>query len=167
MAVLSFCVVQNYFREYRFRLSRRILLIPQSVYTIFKTAKLDKIEGKVYFEHVKFGYDEDTMIIHDFSEHVKPGQKIAIVGPTGAGKTTLVNLLMRFYEIHSGTIQIDGTNTKDLKRENVHDLFGMVLQDTWMFEGTLRENLVYNKTNITQEMLDECCEICGLTDFVK
>lgn len=133
----------------------------------FKTAKLDKIEGKVDFEHVKFGYDEDTMIIHDFSEHVKPGQKIAIVGPTGAGKTTLVNLLMRFYEIHSGTIQIDGTNTKDLKRENVHDLFGMVLQDTWMFEGTLRENLVYNKTNITQEMLDECCEICGLTDFVK
>ena len=133
----------------------------------FKTAKLDKIEGKVDFEHVKFGYDEDTMIIHDFSEHVKPGQKIAIVEPTGAGKTTLVNLLMRFYEIHSGTIQIDGTNTKDLKRENVHDLFGMVLQDTWMFEGTFRENLVYNKTNITQEMLDECCEICGLTDFVK
>lgn len=132
-----------------------------------KTEHLDKIEGQVDFEHVKFGYDADRAIIHDFSEHVKPGQKIAIVGPTGAGKTTLVNLLMRFYEINAGSIKIDGISTKDLKRENVHALFGMVLQDTWMFEGTLRENLVYNNTDITQEMLDECCEICGLTDFVK
>ena len=125
------------------------------------------IKGDVEFDHVKFGYTKDKVIIHDFNEHVKPGQKVAIVGPTGAGKSTLVNLLMRFYEVDSGNIKIDGISTKDLTRENIHDLFGMVLQDTWTFEGTIRENLAYGKENVTDEQLDKVCKAAGLSHFIK
>lgn len=125
------------------------------------------IKGDVKFDHVKFGYTKDKVIIHDFNEHVKPGQKVAIVGPTGAGKSTLVNLLMRFYEVDSGDIKIDGISTKDLTRENIHDLFGMVLQDTWTFEGTIRENLAYGKENVTDEQLDKVCKAAGLSHFIK
>lgn len=132
-----------------------------------KTKRLLGIQGDIAFEHVKFGYLDDKVIIHDFSCEVKAGQKIAIVGPTGAGKTTLVNLLMRFYELNGGSIHIDEIPISDLTRENIHDLFGMVLQDTWLFEGTLRENLVYNKTNVTDEQLDEICETCGLSGLVR
>ena len=132
-----------------------------------KTEMLTSINGDVTFEQVKFGYREDKIIIHDFSDEVKAGQKIAIVGPTGAGKTMLVNLLMRFYELNGGSIRIDGKSISDLTRENIHDLFGMVLQDTWLFEGTLRENLVYNKTSVTNERLDEICEVCGLSGLVR
>lgn len=125
------------------------------------------IKGDVKFDHVKFGYTKDKVIIHDFNEHVKPGQKVAIVGPTGAGKSTLVNLLMRFYEVDSGDIKIDGISTKDLTRENIHDLFGMVLQDTWTFEGSIRENLAYGKENVTDEQLDKVCKAAGLSHFIK
>ena len=124
-------------------------------------------KGDVEFDHVKFGYTKDKVIIHDFNEHVKPGQKVAIVGPTGAGKSTLVNLLMRFYEVDSGDIKIDGISTKDLTRENIHDLFGMVLQDTWTFEGTIRENLAYVKENVTDEQLDNVCKAAVLSHFIK
>ena len=123
--------------------------------------------GDVDFDHLRFGYHRDKVIIHDFNEHAAAGSKIAIVGPTGAGKTTIVNLLMRFYEPDSGRILIDGTDIQDVKRENVRDQFSMVLQDTWLFEGTFRENLVYNQEGITDEKLDEVCEACGLTDLVK
>ena len=125
------------------------------------------IKGDVEFDHVKFGCTKDKVIIHDFNEHVKPGQKVAIVGPTGAGKSTLVNLLMRFYEVDSGDIKIDGISTKDLTRENIHDLFGMVLQDTWTFEGSIRENLAYGKENVTDEQLDKVCKAAGLSHFIK
>lgn len=133
----------------------------------YKTTKLSRVRGDVDFDHVKFGYTPEKMIIHDFSGHIKAGQKIAIVGPTGAGKTTMVNLLMRFYELNGGNIEIDGVPISRLTRENIHALFGMVLQDTWMFEGTLRENLVYNKDNVSDEKLDEVCEAAGLTSLVK
>ncbi len=134
-----------------------------------KTAFLNPqtLNGDVVFENVSFGYDENKTIIHDFSLYANHGQKVAIVGSTGAGKTTIVNLLMRFYEINSGKITIDGIDTKDLTRENVHDLFGMVLQDTWLFDGTIKENLVFNKSVATQEMLDEVCKECGLEHFIK
>ena len=131
-----------------------------------KTAQLTDVQGNVTFDHVRFGYTPDKVIIHDFSSQVKAGQKIAIVGPTGAGKTTIVNLLMRFYEVNSGKIVIDGVPVDDLKRENIHDLFGMVLQDTWLFEGTVRENLVYNKTEVSDEKLDEVCRAVGLSDLI-
>ena len=129
--------------------------------------KLDHAEGNIDFEHVEFGYDKNRTIIHDFNEHVKAGQKVAIVGPTGAGKTTMVNLLMRFYEVNSGDIKIDGVETKNMSRENIHDLFAMVLQDTWLFEGTLRENLVYNHEEVSDDILDRVCEDTGLTSFVE
>jgi ATP-binding cassette subfamily B protein len=132
-----------------------------------KVKQLTTVEGNVDFEHVKFGYDASRVIIHDFSEKVHAGQKIAIVGPTGAGKTTLVNLLMRFYEVNAGSISIDGISTQDITRENVHDLFGMVLQDTWLFEGTLRENLVYNQIGVSDKTLNEVCDATGLTDLVN
>ncbi|MDO5424642.1 MAG: ABC transporter ATP-binding protein [Eubacteriales bacterium] len=131
-----------------------------------KTAELREIKGDVTFDHVRFGYNPDKIIIKDFSNQIKSGQKIAIVGPTGAGKTTIVNLLMRFYEVNSGSIAIDGVPIASLKRENLHDLFGMVLQDTWMFEGTVRENLVYNKQNVSDEKLDEVCRAVGLIDLI-
>lgn len=133
-----------------------------------KTAELPEIRGKVSFEHVRFSYPDtpDKVIIKDFSAEVHPGQKVAIVGPTGAGKTTMVNLLMRFYEIGSGEIKIDGVPISELMREKVHELFSMVLQDTWLFEGTVRENLVYNMQGITDEQLEQVCRACGLDKFV-
>lgn len=133
-----------------------------------KTKRLENVKGSVEFDHVKFGYeDSDKTIIHDFSAVAKPGQKIAIVGPTGAGKTTMVNLLMRFHEIQSGEIRIDGVSTKDVKREDVHDQFCMVLQDTWLFEGTVRENLVYSTPDVTDEKIEEACKAVGLHHFIK
>ena len=120
------------------------------------------------FKHVKFGYeDSDKTIIHDFTASAKPGQKIAIVGPTGAGKTTLVNLLMRFHEIQEGEICIDGISTKELTRENVHSQFCMVLQDTWLFEGTVRENLIYCTEGVTDEKMREACKAVGLDHFIR
>lgn len=134
-----------------------------------KTVVLDKekVKGDIKFEHVKFGYDENRLIIKDFSCDAKAGEKIAIVGPTGAGKTTLVNLLMRFYEINSGKITIDGVSIQDLTRENVHELFVMVLQDTWLFNGTIRDNIIYNKENVTDEQIMEACKTVGLEHFIK
>ena len=132
-----------------------------------KTAVLNKVEGNVEFRNVRFGYDKNKTIIKNFSVKVKSGQKVAIVGPTGAGKTTIVNLLMRFYETDGGDILIDGVSVKDMKRESVHDLFDMILQDTWLFNGTVRENLVYNKTGVTDEELDKVCSAVGLSHFIK
>lgn len=126
-----------------------------------------KIKGKIEFKNVKFGYDENKTIIKDFSINVKPGQKIAIVGPTGAGKTTIVNLLMKFYEINSGNILIDGVSINELSRENIHDLFCMVLQDTWLFEGTVGENIRFNKEDITNEEIWEVCKVVGVDHFIK
>lgn len=127
----------------------------------------DKVKGNITFEHVKFGYDNNRLIIKDFSAKIKPSQKIAIVGPTGAGKTTLVNLLMKFYEINSGDIKIDNISINDLKRENIHELFTMVLQDTWLFAGTIKENIVYNQKNITDEDVKKVCEVVGVDHFIK
>lgn len=131
-----------------------------------KTTQISNIKGDVEFKNVKFGYSPEKTIIHDFSASLKAGQKVAIVGPTGAGKTTMVNLLMRFYEIDGGDIFIDGVSTKSLKREYVHDMFDMILQDTWLFDGTIRENLVYNKEGVTDSQLDEACEAVGLKHFI-
>lgn len=133
-----------------------------------KTKKLDTAKGEVEFKHVHFAYPDtpDKIIIKDFSASVTPGQKVAIVGPTGAGKTTMVNLLMRFFEINSGEILIDGVPTNQLKRENIHNLFSMVLQDTWLFDGTVRENLVYNMDGISDNDLERVCKACGLSHFV-
>ena len=127
----------------------------------------NKVKGKIEFQNVKFGYDDDKIIIKDFTATAKPGQKIAIVGPTGAGKTTMVNLLMKFYEINDGDIKIDGISTKDLTRENIHDLFTMVLQDTWIFNGTVKENIVYNRKNVTDKKIKEVCETVGVDHFIK
>ena len=134
-----------------------------------KTKQLTEVKGSVTFDHVRFSYPDnpDRIIISDFSAQVKPGQKVAIVGPTGAGKTTMVNLLMRFFDTDSGKITIDGIPISDLRRENVHSLFGMVLQDTWLFEGTVRENLVYNMEGITDERLNTVLAACGLDRFVR
>ena len=134
-----------------------------------KTKQLTEVKGSVTFDHVRFSYPDnpDRVIISDFSAQVKPGQKVAIVGPTGAGKTTMVNLLMRFFDTGSGKISIDGIPISDLRRENVHSLFGMVLQDTWLFEGTVRENLVYNMEGITDERLNTVLAACGLDRFVR
>ena len=134
-----------------------------------KTKRLDKskVKGNITFDHVSFGYDKDRTIIKDFTASVKDGQKIAIVGPTGAGKTTMVNLLMKFYEINKGDILIDNVSINDITRENVHSLFTMVLQDTWLFNGTVKENIVYNRENISDEMVKEVCDTVGLTHFIK
>lgn len=131
--------------------------------------KLDResVKGEIVFKGVKFGYDKNRTIIKNFNAMVKPGQKIAIVGPTGAGKTTLVNLLMKFYDINDGDIIIDGVSTKSLTRENVHDLFIMVLQDTWLFEGTIRDNLKFNKKNVTDEEIMKVCKTVGVDHFIK
>lgn len=126
-----------------------------------------QIYGNVSFDHISFGYSSEKEIIHDFTAMAKAGQKVAIVGPTGAGKTTLVNLLMRFYEVSGGKIMVDGTDIKTVTRESVHEQFSMVLQDTWLFEGTIRENLVYNKQGITDKQLDEVCGAVGLSDFIR
>ena len=134
------------------------------------TKKLERkaVKGKIEFENVEFYYDgNDRPTINNFSAIAKPGQKIAIVGPTGAGKTTMVNLLMKFYEINSGDIKIDGVSTKELTRENIHDLFTMVLQDTWLCSGSIKENIIFNKENVTQEQIDKVCETVGLSHFIK
>lgn len=134
-----------------------------------KTAELTCVMGNVEFKDVRFAYPDtpDKIIIKDFSASVKSGQKVAIVGPTGAGKTTMVNLLMRFFDINGGDITIDGVSINDMKREDDHNLFSMVLQDTWLFEGTLRENLVYNMSGVTDEDLERVCRACGLDKFVR
>ena len=129
--------------------------------------KPEEVKGKISFEHVHFGYDESREIIKEFTVEAMPGQKIAIVGPTGAGKTTLVNLLMKFYEINSGDIKIEGISTKELSRENIASLFTMVLQDTWLFEGTIRENIAFNRDNLTDEEIFEVCDKIGITHFIK
>ena len=133
------------------------------------TKKLDKskVKGNIEFKHVKFGYNPDKIIIKDFNCKVKPGEKIAIVGPTGAGKTTMVNLLMKFYNIADGDIKIDGVSVKDLTRENIHDLFIMVLQDTWLFNGTIRDNIKYNKQNVSDEEIMQALKTVGVDHFVK
>ena len=124
-------------------------------------------KGDVVFENVRFGYEEDKEIIHGFSANIKSGQKVAIIGPTGSGKTTLVNLLMRFYEVNSGDIKIDNISIKDMKREDVHNLFDMILQDTWLFKGTIRENLIYNNEEISDEKLNEIMNVVGLKHFIE
>ena len=133
-----------------------------------KSSEMPEVKGNVSFENVRFSYPDtpDKVIIKNFSAEVKAGQKVAIVGPTGAGKTTMVNLLMRFFEINSGSISIDGTPISQLSRETVHNMFSMVLQDTWLFEGTVRENLVYNMEGISDESLERVCRACGLDKFV-
>ena len=132
-----------------------------------KVLEKDKVKGNITFNHVKFGYDEDKLIIKDFSVKAASGEKIAIVGPTGAGKTTMVNLLMRFYEINSGDIKIDGVSTKDLTRENIHKLFCMVLQDTWLFNGTIKDNIIYNNKDVTLDEVKKACQTVGLDHFIK
>ena len=132
-----------------------------------KTLVLNDVRGDVEFDNVVFGYNENKIIIKDFSANIKAGEKVAIVGPTGAGKTTLVNLLMRFYEVNSGDIKIDGVSTKDLTRDNVHKLFGMVLQDTWLFEGTIKENLRYNTEDVTDEQIIDACKKVGIDHFIQ
>lgn len=132
-----------------------------------KKAIITNTKGDVEFSHVRFGYEPDKIIINDFSARAKAGQKIAIVGPTGAGKTTLVNLLMRFYEINSGEIKIDGVSTADIKREDVHSKFCMVLQDTWLFEGSIRENLIYCSENKSEKKMREACKAVGLDHFIR
>ena len=132
-----------------------------------KISHIDSVKGNIDFENVSFRYLEDKPIINNFSVSIKSGQKVAIVGPTGAGKTTIVNLLMRFYDINSGTIKIDGISTKDMRRECVHDMFDMILQDTWLFNGTLRENLTYNKTGVSDDDLLRVCKAVGLSHLVE
>lgn len=133
-----------------------------------KILEKEKVIGKLEFNDVCFTYDgNNTPTIKDFSVKIKPGQKVALVGPTGSGKTTMVNLLMKFYDINSGDIKIDDIKIKDLKRENVHDLFTMVLQDTWLFEGTIKENIIYNRKNITLEEVKKACKIVGMDHFIK
>lgn len=132
-----------------------------------KTRQLGTPRGHVRFEEVRFGYSPDKTIIHNFTAEAKPGQKVAIVGPTGAGKTTMVNLLMRFYDIQAGKIAIDGVDTKAMSREEVHDAFSMVLQDTWLFEGTIRENLVFNQTDISDEAVEAATRAVGVHHFIR
>ena len=132
-----------------------------------KVLDKEKVKGKIEFKHVKFSYDGKRPIIKDFNASVNPGEKIAIVGPTGAGKTTMVNLLMKFYDIAEGEILIDGVSTKDLTRENIHELFIMVLQDTWLFDGTVRENLKFNKEDVTDEEIKQACTTVGVDHFIR
>ena len=132
-----------------------------------KALDTSKVKGNVEFKHIKFGYLPDKTIINDFSATLKAGQKVAIVGPTGAGKTTMVNLLMRFYEVDEGEILIDGMSTKTFKREDIHGLFDMILQDTWLFNGTIRENLIYNQKDVTDADLDRVCKAVGLGHFIE
>lgn len=127
----------------------------------------EEVKGNVIFDHVKFGYDEDKIIIKDFSANIKAGSKVAIVGPTGAGKTTMVNLLMKFYNINSGDIKIDNISIKDLTRENIHDLFVMVLQDTWLFKGTIKDNIRFNRDNITDEEIKTACKTVGMDHYIR
>ncbi|MVQ36405.1 ATP-binding cassette domain-containing protein [Paenibacillus sp. MAH-34] len=132
-----------------------------------KVKTLQNVKGNVEFKNVKFGYEPEKIIIHDFSIQIKAGQKVAIVGPTGAGKTTIINLLMRFYELDGGEILLDGTPTNQVTRENVHQQFGIVLQDSWLFEGTIKENIVYSKQGVTDEQVVNACKTVGLHHFIK
>jgi ATP-binding cassette subfamily B protein len=132
-----------------------------------KAKVLERVKGDVEFRNVRFGYTTDKIIIHDFSAHIQPGQKVAIVGPTGAGKTTIVNLLMRFYELDGGGILLDGIPTSEVPRENVHEQFGMVLQDTWLFDGTIKENIVYCKEGVSDEKVKAACKAVGLHHFIR
>lgn len=132
-----------------------------------KQQQMERVHGDVTFDQVQFGYSPDKIIIHDFSAQAKKGQKVAIVGPTGAGKTTIVNLLMKFYEIDKGAIQIDGVDIKDMTREEVHNAFSMVLQDTWLFDGTVKENLVYNQTGISDKQVIAAAKAVGVHHFIK
>lgn len=134
---------------------------------ITKQLDKDKVKGEIEFRNVSFGYSDNKTIINNFNFKAKPGEKIAIVGPTGAGKTTIVNLLMKFYEINKGNILIDGVSTKELTRENIHDLFIMILQDTWLFEGTIKENIKYNKENVSNEEIWNALKVVGVDHFVK
>ena len=134
---------------------------------VSKVLDKNSVKGNISFEHVKFGYNEDKIIIKDFTANVKEGQKIAIVGPTGAGKTTMVNLLMKFYDINDGDIKIDDISIKDLSRENIHSLFTMVLQDTWLFNGSIRDNIVFNNENVNDKELNDVCERVGLKHFIN
>lgn len=129
--------------------------------------KLDHVEGKVEFDHVVFGYNEDKVIIKDFNATVQPEQKVAIVGPTGAGKTTMVNLLMRFYDVNSGAIRVDGVNIQDMSREDLRSLFGMVLQDTWLFGGSIRDNIAYGKLDATDEQIEQAAKAAHVDHFVR
>ena len=131
------------------------------------TQQLSHVRGKVEFEHVRFGYDEDKPVINDFSASIEPGQKVAIVGYTGAGKTTMVNLLMRFYELWSGRIRIDGVPVSEMRRSDVHSMFGMVLQDTWLFDGTYRENIAYGKQDVTDEQIEAACKLVGMDHYIR
>ena len=131
------------------------------------TAHIDHVRGKVEFENVRFGYDADKPIIHDFSADIEPGQKVAIVGYTGAGKTTMVNLLMRFYELWSGQIKIDGVPVSEMRRSDAHAMFAMVLQDTWLIDGTYRENIAYGKPGVTDEQVEAACKLVGLDHYIK
>ena len=133
----------------------------------FKKLDKEKVKGNIEFKNVKFGYNKDKIIIKNFNAKIKTGQKIAIVGPTGAGKTTIVNLLMKFYDVNSGDIKIDEESIRNITRDNVHRLFTMVLQDTWLFNGTIKENIVYNKENVTDEMVENACKTVGLDHFIK
>ena len=135
---------------------------------ITKKLNKEKVKGEIEFENVVFKYDNnDKPTIKNFTASAKPGQKIAIVGPTGAGKTTMVNLLMKFYDINSGSIKIDGVDINELTRENIHELFTMVLQDTWLFNGTLKENIIYNRENVSDEKVKEVCKEIGLHHFIQ
>lgn len=131
-----------------------------------KISDIGEVQGVVEFRDVSFSYIEGKEIIHHFSMEVKAGEKVAIVGPTGAGKTTIVNLLMRFYEVDSGDIIIDGTSTKEMRRDRIHRMFSMVLQDPWLFNGTVRENLIFNKENVSQETIEEACRSVGIHDYI-
>jgi len=132
-----------------------------------KKSSLSTVSGAVEFKNVKFSYKADKPIINNFTANVKPGQKVAIVGPTGAGKTTIVNLLMRFYEVNGGSISVDGVNLQDIPRESVYDLFCMVLQDTWLFEASVRENIVYNKPDVRDEDVKRVCKAVGIHHYIK
>ena len=139
----------------------------ESETNITKHLDKSKVKGEIVFDHVKFGYDPNKTIIKDFSAKIKPGQKVAIVGPTGAGKTTMVNLLMKFYNINSGNITIDGVSTNELTRENIHELFCMVLQDTWLFEGTIRDNIKFNRIDLSDDEIMEACKTVGVSHFIN
>ena len=128
---------------------------------------IDKLEGNVTFEHVSFGYDPNAIIIHDFSADVKQGQKVAIVGPTGAGKTTLIKLLMRFYDVNGGSIKVDGHDIRDFNRSELREMFGMVLQDTWLFNGTIEENIRYGKLDATEDEVRAAARAAHADSFIR
>ncbi len=155
------------YRVYTFLEEEELVLENEKINKFELIDNKPKVNGKVEFKNVKFGYNNERTIINNFSAKIEPGMKVAIVGPTGAGKTTIVNLLMRFYEINSGDILIDDISIKDMKREEVHNIFGMVLQDTWLFEGTIRENILFSKNGLSDEQLKAICKEAGIWSYVK